>query len=836
MSNVVAFPTPDDFAGKLARVKRRNERIVAPYQLDSTAAAVRLDPSSAVDVKSTASNREPWQSAAWGVYDEIAEVRRAGNFMADAISRLRWFVGVRTEPDGPVLPLDATVEMDDPRGGDPTEVEVVDAPTRMAVQDAFGRLRAPDQTINDLMRDAELQVFQAGEGFLVGREVPAEIVDGQELYPAHERFDVLSIDELEADGTHYAIRSHPAARQGGGPGLTYVSPSSADSKPQRVPDDAFVMRFWRRHPRYGEMADAALRSLMVECEELRVLTRSIMASAMSRMSAGVLILPKEATSHVGGADTPGAKKSNASRIGTEMAQQLASPTQDPGSAAAVAPFVLEIAGEYIDKVKHLTFDRNTAEDRATRDELIRRILTGLPVPIENITGLGETSTYANARIVTEQTFDQYVAPDATLLSNCWTVGFLIPELRARGIDDPSRFTIWYDPTGLIGKPGLEDNAIVAHDKILISDATARRALGFSEEDAPSEEEAAERMERKSAMAPQPFGGSDTNPNAEDQIVDTADAEASIASLALTAAVTNADADRLSRRIARIDDDLRAKVHTYLGALVERAIEKAGAKARNKARGDDAMTAAISTVDNLQVCAQLGPSWTAALGIEEEDILDEVLAGGAATVLAYIETAQNEALVAARRYGVDDATIDTVKARQADDREAGWALLLAAVLVVARVRLFDPRPAQPELGEWDGGNPIPPGPIRAGLSRAGGSTGTLVESAIGPGLPKVPAAVIEADGSVAGGVASGPTTLEVYRGLGFVKAGYQWSVGAPAVPFEPHQALDGVVFETWDDPVLANPGDWPAEAYFRPADHLGCQCEATLLLRTTEEVI
>jgi hypothetical protein len=48
--------------------------------------------------------------------------------------------------------------------------------------------------------------------------------------------------------------------------------------------------------------------------------------------------------------------------------------------------------------------------------------------------------------------------------------------------------------------------------------------------------------------------------------------------------------------------------------------------------------------------------------------------------------------------------------------------------------------------------------------------------------------------------------------------------ARSAPFEPHEALDGVDFETWDDPVLANEEGWPDTDFYAPGDHFGCLCD------------
>jgi hypothetical protein len=55
-------------------------------------------------------------------------------------------------------------------------------------------------------------------------------------------------------------------------------------------------------------------------------------------------------------------------------------------------------------------------------------------------------------------------------------------------------------------------------------------------------------------------------------------------------------------------------------------------------------------------------------------------------------------------------------------------------------------------------------------------------------------------------------------------GYTWQTGMTLRPFPPHADLDGVEFATFDDPVLANDGDFPDISSFLPGDHSGCACD------------
>lgn len=54
--------------------------------------------------------------------------------------------------------------------------------------------------------------------------------------------------------------------------------------------------------------------------------------------------------------------------------------------------------------------------------------------------------------------------------------------------------------------------------------------------------------------------------------------------------------------------------------------------------------------------------------------------------------------------------------------------------------------------------------------------------------------------------------------------YQWEHGAPAVPFGPHEDLDGVTWTAENElEALDNPNSFPNAASYFPGDHDGCTC-------------
>jgi hypothetical protein len=160
------------------------------------------------------------------------------------------------------------------------------------------------------------------------------------------------------------------------------------------------------------MADSPMRPLLDVVEELLILSRTIRATGRSRLAgAGILLWPAEANL---GSATPSNLPSVAGQavdpVLADLMQAMMTPIGDEGVAAAVVPLLLRVPAQYIDHVKHLFFDRPIDPEMAKqREELRRRIATGLDIPGEVLRGL-EDLNHWNAWMIDEQTFKAHLEP------------------------------------------------------------------------------------------------------------------------------------------------------------------------------------------------------------------------------------------------------------------------------------------------------------------------------------------------------------------------------------------------------------------------------------------
>ena len=404
----------------------------------------------------------------------------------------------------------------------------------------------------------------------------------------------------------------------------------------------------------------------------------------------------------------------------------------------------------------------------------------------------------------------------------WTAGYLHRQLIDNLGVDPDvagRLMIWFDPAEAIMDPDESKTADELFDRGSISWEAHRRRKGSNDEEAPTPEELDERARLgllkgsgTATTGPVPNGGQAP----EDP------AARSNGHRPRTAAVRRS----LGQRSMEVDRALRTRLAEAIEGALHRGLSAAGARVRSRAHREPNVVAAIATTPNHRVVAQLPTGTVAALGLDEEVLMQAALDDLGPRWEAQVGNAQ----AATRRLLVAEFDLDAdeeeqVERRQDRDRADGWLWLAAAVLTLGRSRLHDPTPPIPSRGEVDPSSSVLPSMVREAVARAGGATDT---NGRGLGLA-----------GPAGGVATGATALSVWAAHGAVVGGWEWSYGDPGarqLPFPGHEDLDGVRFAHWSDAVLiVSPEDaWLGTTHYRPGDHDGCRCDFIPL--TTDEVV
>lgn len=449
----------------------------APRPLTAAAAQIKIgDKGEAELFKSRRqSASSSWQTEAWEYYDSIGEVKYAFNLVASVVSRIRLYVAVVDDP------AEAPVSVD--------KSSTIDPKLAAASKRALARLDSAYGGQSGLLKDCALNLQVTGECYLV--QVPERIGSG-----LPESWDIRSVDELQVDSRgNYVIQ--PRREVGGG----VPSAMSSGKGAIKLPNDAFIGRVWKAHPRYSQESDSSLRGLLDLCAELLLLNRTFRATARSRLNAGALYLPDGLSVAASpDPDYPYDEDDNyneqynpeesADDFEDQLIDAMTTPIKDEDSASAVVPLIIRGPAELGDKIKQFKFERSFDASLVQRaDRVLERIMQGLDVPKDIVTGLANVK-YSNALQIDESLYKAHIEPLMLLIADALTVVYLRPYLIANGYAeaDVKRVHIWYDPSQIATRNDRATDADMGFDKMAVSYDTWRRAHGFSDQDAPSPQE------------------------------------------------------------------------------------------------------------------------------------------------------------------------------------------------------------------------------------------------------------------------------------------------------------------------------------------------------------
>ncbi|NBT76231.1 MAG: hypothetical protein EBT15_09750 [Betaproteobacteria bacterium] len=444
----------------------------APRGLTAAAAQVKINDRSEVEqFKSRrASAVAQWQQEAWDYYDAIGEIKYAFNLVGAVVSRIRLYAATVIDPSEAPVALKNT--------------DAVDSGLTAAAERALERLDSAYGGQAGLLKDAALNLLVTGECYLV--QMPERIGTG-----VPESWDIRSVDEVRIDQRGQYIITTRRDLNG--------------AMPIVIPNDAFVGRIWRAHPRYSDEPDSSLKGVLDLCAELLLLNRTFRATARSRLNAGALYLP-DGLSMAAGTDsdfqfndevdiTGPTPEEEEDEFEEQLVDAMTTPISDESSASAVVPLIIRGPAELGDKIKQFKFERSFDPALAQRaDRVLERILQGLDVPKDTVTGLANVK-YSNAIQIDESLYKAHIEPMLLLLSDAITVVYLRPYLKAIGYPaaDVDRLVVWYDPSAVSTRNDRAMDADAGFDKMAVSYETWRRAHGFSDADAPSPTEVAIRM-------------------------------------------------------------------------------------------------------------------------------------------------------------------------------------------------------------------------------------------------------------------------------------------------------------------------------------------------------
>lgn len=360
-----------------------------------------------------------WQRVIWNYFDVVPEFHYACTWVGNMLSQARLY------------------PMDDEGN------EITEGPAFDAMQEFFD---GPDGQ-REFLRNSGIHLTATG--------------------------DQMTIGATEADVTDWLVAATSETRK-----------DATDS--WKVNDEIFdgnplVIRMWRPHPRNRQYSDCPARACMPILAELDGLTKRVAAQIDSRLaSAGILAIPNEITfSSTQTQGTDGKTSSNTS--GEEFVKNfihtMATGIQDPESAAALVPIVLQMPGEFVDKIKLVSLASNLdKEAKELRDESIRRLALGMDMPPEVLEGTADMNHWSSWQ-VEEAAIKTHSEPLLAIIAAAVLEGFLRPALHDTSVD-PATVHVGVDDTNLRLRPNRSKEAVELYDRGLLKADVVLKENGF----------------------------------------------------------------------------------------------------------------------------------------------------------------------------------------------------------------------------------------------------------------------------------------------------------------------------------------------------------------------
>ena len=332
-------------AGDVSKaLETRAAAVPAPSRRALTASAAKMARRS--NRQGTRATDIGWQSQALYMYDEIPELHYASHFIARMLSRVRYFPaklgadGKLTEiTSGP--PVERLNEIQDPGGG------------TSQLQYRYGLFQ-----------------FLTGEGVLFGYDLGD---DERSKWKFLWREEVKFIDE------NTVVRLNVDREETDEVGVGY--------------------KMWTPHPRHSDEPDSPTRAVLHICQELLLLTASVESTAVSRMTNGMVIFPTELSPNPQG--VLGDEDPENNIFLADYMEHVSAAKENPGSAEAAVPFLLEGGYEYLDRVRWMATHDPQSDylERELRKECVHRMALGLDMPPEALLGMTDANHWTAKQVM-----------------------------------------------------------------------------------------------------------------------------------------------------------------------------------------------------------------------------------------------------------------------------------------------------------------------------------------------------------------------------------------------------------------------------------------------------
>jgi hypothetical protein len=385
--------------------------------------------------------QDDWQREAWYYYDAIGELRSPVTWIANAVSAATLYAA----------------EVDPATG-------LITGPTdNEAVQ------RAAVAALGGTSRRAQLQQTLAvcwqvpGEAFIIVRA--RKPVRGM---AQPDQWLVLSGTQVQPKGDSWQ----------------YTDPETLEVVQLGRGDR--LLRVWSPHPNDQSRADTAVRPALPILREVEKASMNIAARLDSRLASnGIQLVPQEL-------DFPhGDDQNKMEAMSSFLLEAMDAAIQNPGTAAAQSPILVEVPAEWIEAFKDGHIDLATAMDGAVtelRQDALSRLAATLDMPKEVAEGTTGEANHWSAWQVEESTYKIYIEPLLARLGDAVTEYWFRPTLAAMNITDPERYCLAWDTSSIVARPDRLDDLLKLHEIGIVSDDAIAAEAGIPDDSRPTEEQ------------------------------------------------------------------------------------------------------------------------------------------------------------------------------------------------------------------------------------------------------------------------------------------------------------------------------------------------------------
>jgi hypothetical protein len=405
-----------------------------------------------------------WQLAAWRFFETIGEIHYAFNLIGQVVSRVRLFPAIVAAANEVPTHVDTWIESMQDKGNTDTARKVVDKAKGL---------------VHDLTENTPGRTSGMMRTLAMNFGIPGEVYLAQDA--AKNEWLVLSSEELQSQGKQWRVRR---ARSGGG-----TQSSEAGTKDVMLPGDAWVARLWRAHPRFGNEPDSSMLGVLDACEQLVLLDQAMRNMARRAMNAGLVFLPDGITAYAP-ADTE-------ETVADAIANSALQAVESESALSTVTPKVVTGPAELGKEIRFIPLTSATDPNlAATAQKLMERILIGIDIPKDVVKGLADVK-FANAIVIDDDLYRAHIEPLILLIVDTLTAVYLRPQLM-KGLTPAEaaiadRVVMWADTSTIVTRPDKSQAANEGWDRHLLSGEAWRRSRGFSETDAPDDEEIVRRV-------------------------------------------------------------------------------------------------------------------------------------------------------------------------------------------------------------------------------------------------------------------------------------------------------------------------------------------------------